>query len=219
MAGSHSPDAGFLPGQLAMTSSPFIIFSLPRSRSKWTSEWLKSSGLSVAHDLGIDCGSVSDFLGYFQQGLAGTCETGAGFAWKLLRYYMPKARFLTIHRPRAEVLASLARFGLFGLEEEMLRRELMLQVIAQQPGTMSLSWESLDHPDCCEKLWDFAMGPQAPDFDFDNWQNYNLHNIQVDMGERLSRLFQNHRAIEGLKAEVLAQQRALPGGSPCGNLQ
>lgn len=199
-------------------SSPFIIFSLPRSRSKWTSEWLKSSGLPVGHDLGIDCESVNQFLGHFAQGLAGTCETGAMFAWKLLRYYMPEARFVTIHRPRTEVLDSLARFGFRDLEQEMERREAMLQVISQQPGTLNLRFWELDDPKICEGLWQHCLGP-GPEFCLDNWLGFHRTNIQVDMGDRIMRLAYNHRAIEALKAEVLAQQRALPRGSLCGNLQ
>lgn len=195
--------------------APFIVFSLPRSRSKWLSVWLAAQGARVGHDLGIECGSVGDFLARLGA-LEGTCETGAMFGWRLLRAMLPRARFITIHRPKAEVLASLARFGLRGLEEEIERREAMLQVIAQQPGTMSFHYDELDELEACQRLWIQTIGPG---FCPEQWLEYDRCNVQVDMPRHLWKIAQNAPGIAALKAEVLAMQLALPGGAPCGNLQ
>ena len=58
---------------------PFLVFGLPRSRTAWLSHFLAPSPGAVGHDTGIDCKSISDFIGQFygRDRLAGTCETGA----------------------------------------------------------------------------------------------------------------------------------------------
>lgn len=176
----------------------FVVFSLPRSRSAWLSVFLGQNGRGAGHDIGIECATPEDFIDHLK-GLGGTCETGAAFAWPLIRQALPDVKFAVILRDPAEVCASLARFGLTGLEDEMAQRVAHLSEIAALPGTLNLTYEALADPQACRLLFEHCR--EEP-FDAENWRRLAALNIQVDMPARLARLHANHDRIEGLKASV-----------------
>ncbi len=187
----------------------FVVFSLPRSRSAWMAHYLGSAGDLVGHDIGIECKHPEDFLASFRNGMAGTCETGSMFGWRLLRHFMPQVKFVVVRRPRWEVLRSLGAYGLLGLEDEMERRDALLDLIGSLPGTLTLDYHNLGYPEGSEKLWEFCLGKP---FDEPGWRQINAVNIQVNMEERLAQLRRNYGQIEILKLETIAQQKDL---APC----
>lgn len=181
---------------------PFVIFSLPRSRSAWLSAFLSRPGALVGHDTGIGCARPEDFADRLRVDLAGTCETGAAFAWRLIRQMLPEARFAVIRRPVGEVIDSLRRQGLYGLDAEMERRDALLDEIAAEPRTLSLRVEQLSDRFFCGGLYEFCMG---------QWMEAGWHahmdalNVQVDLPTRLRTLAENAERIAALKAEVERQ--------------
>lgn len=174
--------------------------------------WLGSQGDRVGHDIGIECCHPSDFIASFSNGMSGTCETGAMLGWRLLRHYIPDVRIAVVRRPRGEVLYSLSKFGLAGLEAEMERRDAMLDLIGSLPGTLSLDWRGLGNPEGAGALFEFCLGKQ---FDLEIWREMDQINIQVDMQARLEQLRRNYPKLEALKAEIIAQQVQLFRGTPC----
>ncbi len=68
----------------------FIVLSLPRSRSTWLSLFL-SHEAQIGHDIGADCSSVAEFMSSIG---AGTCETGAAFAWPLIKRLSPDIKVI-----------------------------------------------------------------------------------------------------------------------------
>jgi len=191
---------------------PFVVFSLPRSRSAWSSIFLSYGGLSCGHDIGIECASPEDFVEAMTGKLAGTCETGAMFAWRLIREYLPTVKFVTVRRPRADVIASLERFGLTGFEGEMERRDTFLDEIAALPGTLNLSFDDLASADGCRKMFEFCL--ERP-LDLDWWSHLQAIDIQVDMQKCLGRLAANRSKIDALKADVARRQSRMSGGGEC----
>ena len=172
-----------------------------------------SRDVPVGHDVGILCKTIEDFTDPLKDGtLAGTCETGAMFAWQLIRHLLPEVKFVVVRRPRADVLASLAKFGLVGLEEEMARRDAHLDVIAGLPGTLSLTFMELAGSSACKKLFEFCLGEP---FDRAWWSDLAAVNIQVDMRARLGKLHENYAQIEALKADIAQRQATISGGAPC----
>ena len=130
----------------------FVVFSLPRSRSAWLSVFLSRGSRLVGHDIGVESATPEEFLGRIGADLAGTCETGAGFAWSSIRNARPDLKFAVILRNPVEVSASLERFGLFGMLPEMRQRMEYLAEIAQLPGTLNLTFDALSDPDACAAL-------------------------------------------------------------------
>ncbi len=175
---------------------PFVIFSLPRSRSAWLSMFLSYRGLVVGHDIGADGLSVAQFM---DRVWPGTCETGAAFAWPVIRDFLPGAKFVTVRRDRAEVCASLARFGLTGYEDEMRMRDAHMDVIEHLPGTIRFEYSDLSNGQKCAQLFTHCL--EVP-FDLKWWCRLDALNIQVDMAKQVQKLIDNRDQIERLKSDA-----------------
>ena len=178
---------------------PYVIFSLPRSRSAWLSALLECE-----HDLGAECRTPDEFVAMAK---GGTCETGAGFAWPLIRQLSPECRFAVVRRPTADVVASFERLGLLGLGSEMERRERDLDALSTLPDTLTVNYADLKSPAVCGGLWAHCRGDAMP---MDRWRRFDGLNIQVDLARQLTRLEANRGQIAALKAEV-ARRLAKPG--------
>lgn len=180
-------------------TAPFIVFSLPRSRSAWLSHFLRKE-VKVGHDIGIECNSPGDFFRALGPGmLAGTCETGASFAWPLVRLELPTARVVVIRRSASDVTASLEKQGVMGQGDEMLTREAQLKTISASPGVTTITFADLEKPAVLEWVYEHLTGLKLDP----SWLGQMAAvNIQLKMGERLRRLDERREAISGLKAQV-----------------
>lgn len=178
-------------------TAPFVIFALPRSRTAWLSQWLSYQGRIVGHDTGIEASSCQDFIDRVCR-KAGTVETGAMFAHSLLRKAWPASQFVTVRRPRDDVAASLARFGVNDIEAELIERDRHLDAM-EAAGAARVEYASLSDVNCCAALFEGLLG--VP-FDFRHWQAMAATNIQIDVPARLARLVERHDAIEALKREA-----------------
>lgn len=183
--------------------TPFFVFSLPRSRSAWISAFLSGDGAFIGHDVGAECGSVGEFIGMMSN-LAGTCETGAAFAWRLLRQVWPDARFAVVRRDPEDVCRSLARFGLDGFLPEMMARWAQLEEISALPGTLTVSFDDLRSFEACAELYEFCTRRRLS---VDWWRGMEAQNIQVDMPVQLALLQQNAPRIAALKTEAMELMR------------
>ena len=162
--------------------------------------WLSANDLFVGHDVGIECRSVADFAGRFKSGLDGSCETGSMFAWRLIAKEIPGIKFVVVRRQRDAVAASLARFGLTGLDDELAARDRVLDEIEVQPESIRVDFDSLGQPATACAILSHVSHETI--FDPYKWAEFNAVNIQVKMDERLARLAQNHPHIEAMKAEA-----------------
>jgi hypothetical protein len=178
---------------------PFIVFSLPRSRSAWMSMFLSYRERVIGHDIGPDCGYPNEFFLRLGQG---TCETGAAFAWKFIRRVKPCVRFVVVRRDPFEVADSLARYGLTGFLSEMQSRDDDLMQISEEPGTLTVEYHDLVNPEPCADIFAHCLGEVMPDW---WWQRYDGLNIQVDMAKQIEKLVRNADRISKLKADVRRQ--------------
>ena len=64
-------------------TAPFIVFSLPRSRSAWVARFLSYGEKRCGHDVATECGSLAELTGRLHGEYAGTAETGAVVAGAL----------------------------------------------------------------------------------------------------------------------------------------
>ena len=108
-------------------------------------------------------------------------------------------RFAVVRRPVAEVVASLERFGLGDLADEMERRNAALEEVAAEPDTFSIDFADLSRPERCAALY-----RHCTDSDLDGawFDHMGALNVQVDMPQRLRLLTANAGQIAALKAEV-----------------
>ena len=176
------------------------IFALPRSRTAWLAHWLRRDGLLVGHDIAIECDEPGQFIASYHNGMAGTVETGAIEAWRLLHAALPGLRLVTIRRPLAEVEASLAAFGLEA-HDELLLRDAMLDEIEALGLAERLDYEALESIPARKWLWDYCRGDHFdPQWD----ASFAVTNIQVNMAARITQLLRRGPAMNSLRAQVSA---------------
>ena len=199
---------------MSQRSKPFLVFGLPRSRTAWLSHFLAPRPGAVGHDTGIDCKSISDFIGQFYGAnrLAGSCETGAMMAWRVIKHKMPEAKLVVINRSTMDVAFSLGRCGLFPGLLELEQRKTYLEAISRLDGVKTYSFQQLARKDVCEQLYEFCNDEPAPT---GWWEYYADFNIQVDMEKRMAKLEANAEAIAGLKASVMQEVARISAGEQC----
>lgn len=179
----------------------FIVFALPRSRTAWLAHYLAYAGkVKVAHDMLIECKKPSDFIEPFKTGrLEGTVETGAVEGWEWLRKQLPRAKFITIHRPLDEIKASLKTFGITPLLGELEFRQRKLIELSKQPGVESLCDSDLNISQCRRWIFEYCTEHKwDPQWD----AQLAPLNIQVKMSERIAQLQRNTLALRSLRLEM-----------------
>jgi hypothetical protein len=202
MSGALSMDS------LLPVAQPFIIFSLPRSRSAWMSHFLSYAGNKVGHDTLIQCPTIASFLDQFLLGtLAGSCETAGVLGWRLIRHLLPEAQLLVVRRNEGEVIDSLRKFGLAENPREIEIRAVMLDLLSSQPGVVTIPYEALDDGQVCQALFERCLGIPM---DWTWWGQLARTNIQVKMPQRLLALIENQDQIQGLKADLARQLAQIP---------
>lgn len=187
-----------------MSAAPFIILSLPRSRSAWLAHFLRYAGTVVTHDLATECSSISEFKAKLRL-VDGTTETGAVLGWRLIRAELPEAKLVVIRRDFREVGASLSRW-VDPPWEDLVQRAVMLDAVSDLPGVLSIEYPALEDPMVCKMLFEHCL--DLP-FDWGWWGQLQSTNIQVDMGARLRHLATNHQKLEAFKQEVAQRTRSL----------
>lgn len=188
--------------------TPFIVFSLPRSRSAWLTHFLSYPPKRVGHDVIVYCNHVTDFIKMFSSGMDGTCETATVLGHRLIRHLLPQVKFAVVRRPLPEVVRSLAAFGLCPPAGELEARDAMLDQVAALPGTLALSFDELDSPDFCRRLFEFCH-PDV-DFEIEWWAQCSRFNIQVEMGKQVILLHERKDFLASLRREMIQMSKELP---------
>jgi hypothetical protein len=182
-------------------NSPFIIFSLPRSRSAWLARFLSYKNYRCGHDIAPQCTTVKEFVDLLCSGYCGTAETGAIVGWRAILRLLPDVRIVVICRRVQEVFDSLARFGVGSpaLMNELIARSAMLDRLSAQPNVRTFSFSELNEIRVCQRLFEFCLGEP---FDWEWWESLANVNVQVEVAERVKYLADNHVRIEALKADA-----------------
>lgn len=189
-------------------TAPFIIFSLPRSRSRWLSCFLNYQDWQCGHDEIRHCRSLDDVKSWLAQPCTGTVETGAAPFWRLLLHYRPDVRVVTVRRPVAEVLQSFAATGVpfdATLASLIWRLDRKLDQIEQRvPGVRSFVYDDLKTETTCAALFEHCLPyPYGHTW----WQTLDAINVQLNLAH-LMRYFAAHRPqLE--KVAKQAKQRIL----------
>lgn len=162
---------------------PFVVFSLPRSRSFWMSRFLSYGGFWCGHEEVAHLRSLDDVVSLLSVPWAGSCETALAVWWRLLRHYRPDARVAVVRRAVPEVIDSLMRtgqrFDLEVLKAHMRRRAAKLdQVAVRWPGVLVLDYADLATEQGCAALFEHCL-PLRHDREW--WARLAPVNLQIDV--------------------------------------
>ena len=162
---------------------PFVVFSLPRSRTFWLSKFLSFGGWNCGHEEIRHARDMDDIKTWLSMPCTGTVETAAAPFWRTLRDLAPNARVVTLRRDRNDVIASMIRLGIpfdiTDLTAAARRWDAKLDQIEQRwPGVLSVRFEDLQREDVCASLFEYCTGsPPPPGY----WANVAPLNLQIDM--------------------------------------
>lgn len=188
---------------------PFVVFAMPRSRSKWLSCFLNYGPWQCGHDELRHCRSLDDVKSWLAQPFTGTVETAAAPFWRLLERYAPEARFVTVRRPVPAVAASLARAGLV-FDGPVMERLLwgierkLDQIEARLPRVLSVTFGDLADENACAAVFQHCLGLPH---DHEWWQATAGLNLQISL-PHLMRYYEAH-ASQLAKLAKQAKHRIL----------
>jgi hypothetical protein len=165
-----------------MTQSPFVVFSLPRSRSYWLSNFLSYGDWNCSHDVSRHFRSLNDAKCWLKQDYTGSCETGTAAWWRLLVQYRPDVRVAIVRRPVEEVMDSLERVGVMPsptLRGQLLRLDSKLVQIARRvPNALLINYADLASEAGCARLFTHCLPYQH---DPDWYRLLALQNLQCSV--------------------------------------
>lgn len=173
-------------------ASPFIVFSLPRSRSAWLSRFLTYGDWVCGHEQLRYMRGLDDLKSWFAQPMIGSVETAAAPFWRSLEGLAPDARLVVLRRPVDEVVASFMSVHSFDpvwLRRTIVRIDMKLAQIEKRLAVMSVTFADLDREEVCGKLFEHCL--HLP-FDRNWWETIRHVNVQIDL-RALFRYFAAHQ--------------------------
>ena len=165
---------------------PFVIFSLPRSRSFWLSRFLSCGDWMCGHDEASRVRSLDDVRTWLRQESVGSVETSSAGLWRMLPLINPEVRIATLRRPYAEVADSLARLGVVvdsAVLHQLRRAAAKLDQIEARLGCPRFEFDELGTWEGAARVLAWATGTENP-----AWCAAMVPmNLQSDLRETLRR--------------------------------
>lgn len=161
--------------------TPFVVLALPRSRTKWISSFLSYGDWVCGHDELQHMATLDDVATWFKQPFIGSVETAAAPFWRLLMRMQPTVRIVTVRRPVAAVLASLARHGIGGDTVEAMIRACdrkLDQIERRVPGVLSVRFDDLMQENACRAVFEYCL---SQSYDVTWWRSMRKHHVSGDL--------------------------------------
>lgn len=145
-----------------MDAPPFVVFSMPRSRSAWLSAFLTYGEWQCGHDELRHVRSLDDVRSWLSMPCTGTVETAAAPFWRLLREIRPDTRVVVILRPIPEIVHSFQRLGApfdaDALAKTLRRLEAKLWQIAERwPDAKAFTFRDLGNEEVCREIFEHCL--------------------------------------------------------------
>jgi len=190
---------------------PFIIFSLPRSRSAWLSRFLTYGEWTCGHDEIRHARSMDDVRTWFTQPNIGTAETAGAPWWRLVEKIAPGVKVLVVRRPVEEVVDSYRRMEM-GVDLDALRVGLsrldkkLSQIEYRMPEVLSVAFDSLREEETCARVFEHCL-PYRHDHEW--WKLLSPLNVQIDMRQLLKYYSAHKPQLD--KLTKVAKQQSIAG--------
>lgn len=163
---------------------PFIVFSLPRSRSAWLSRFLTYGDWTCGHEEIRHLRTLDDVKSWFDQPNIGTAETAGAPWWRLLDQFVPDARVVVVRRPVEEVFDSLMALEGVTFDPAILMTTLckldckLDQIEARMKNVLSVTFADLNDESVCAKVFEHCLPYKH---DHDHWAALAPVNVQANM--------------------------------------
>lgn len=164
--------------------APFLVMALPRSRTAWLSKFLSFKPWVCGHEQVRYFRSLDDARTWFMQPYIGSAETLAAPYWRLLPRYAPDCRVLIVRRPVRDVVESIMRFSITGMERDKLTESMkrlnakLDQVEARYHNCISVNFDELGDFEVCDIIFQHCLGINLSEAWFRYWSPIN---VQIDL--------------------------------------
>lgn len=159
------------------------MYSLPRSRTFWLSQFLSASGWHCGHDELRHARAMEDITAWLKQPQTGSAETLAAPFWRLTQNLCPDIKTVVVRRPVVEVVESLMALGL-PFDRSILTRNMtkldrkLDQIEDRVPGVLSVKFTDLADEATCARLFTHCL---SLDHQPERWALFNAANLQTSM--------------------------------------
>jgi S-adenosylmethionine:tRNA-ribosyltransferase-isomerase (queuine synthetase) len=153
----------------------FIILSLPRSRTAWLSLYLTLAGLPCEHELIGKSESFEAAIKKIKSEGIGSCDTSQVFRLKELKDELDP-RILVIKRNANEVIDSLSKIGITGIDDFIIKQNELLSEASKGEETLTINYEEIDSR--IEEIYSFLSGGLK--FDKEVYKKVKDYNIKFN---------------------------------------
>lgn len=164
-------------------TAPFVVFGLPRSRTKWLSVFLSYGPWVCCHDALLGLSNIEGLVKLLSAPNTGLSETAMAFAAPVIRKLFPEVRFVVVRRNLDSVRTSMEAVGLRYPDGMLEQMAVHLDAVSALPGTLTVSFEDLRGEDACRSVFEHCLG--LP-WDREWWAALADQNIQIDMPARIA---------------------------------
>lgn len=164
--------------------APFLVLSLPRSRSAWLSRFLTYGDAICGHEELRHMRSLDDIKAWFDQPAIGSAETAVAPWWRLLHHFAPNTRIVIVKRPIEDVFDSLMRLPGCTFDRAVLMPLLakldckLDQIAARWPNVLTVQYDDLNDEAACARVFEYCLPYKH---DPAHWAALAPVNIQVNM--------------------------------------
>lgn len=192
-------------------NSPFIVLSLPRSRSYWLSRFLSFREWSCGHDDARFFRGMDDVRSWLSQDCVGSAETAVSPFWRLIRAIRPDAKIVIVRRSVDEVVTSILATG-YPRDRESLTAQMSAldkkldQIEKRVPGVLSVKFAGLKQEQTCAELFEHCL-PYRHDSAW--WAHAAGINLQVNLGSIIRYMDANASQLRRLSSICASESRRL----------
>jgi hypothetical protein len=184
---------------------PFIVLALPRSRTAWLSKFLTYGPWVCGHDQARYFRSLNDAKLWFKQPFIGSAETIGPAFWRLIETYLPECRVLIVRRPVGEVVESIGKKQIAGIELPRVMQNLrkldqkLDQAESRLRNVISINFDELADPDICSIVFQHCL---TLPFDFAWWTYWNQVNVQIDFSALMRYMWIHYEPLTELAGSL-----------------
>lgn len=144
-----------------MKTTPFLIFSMPRSMTAWCSCFLTFADIYCQHETPLPVKGIVDFMEGSPFAFTGIADPGMLLRWKEVTEALPTARLIYLRRPNYQsqkAFAKAAKIDPKGMDEGYLRLTEAADEFIKHCEPRVLDWKSLTTEQGAMALWEAATG-------------------------------------------------------------
>lgn len=186
----------------AAIRAPFVILGTPRSRTAWLAEFLTYGALNCAHEPSRNWSGPTDLFAALSLG-QGVSDSVLTLRWADIIERRPDTKIVVVHRPKADVLASFRRAGLWHANLPVVIDRIcdaMEELTGSVSDALHVPFGALSRRDVCGRVWAHCRGDTMPP---ERFEQYRDRMVLADAERHITDGLKNAKGILRLYPELM----------------